>query len=71
MEFLEQALIILGVLSALGIFLFVLSLSATVLYIYLFSRFAERYQMGEFDVGAEQLREEESKVEVLEPRWRD
>lgn len=71
MEFLEQALIIIGVLSALGIFLFLLALSGTLLYIYMFSRYAERYQMGEVDVGAEQLREEESKVEVLEPRWKE
>jgi hypothetical protein len=67
MGFLEQAFFILGVVSALGIFLLVLSVGAALIYLYLFSRYAEQNELGEGDVAREQLLEEESKVEVLEP----
>ena len=67
MEFLEQAFIILGVLSALGIFLLGLGFAGTVFYIYIFSKYAEKFELGEDSSAREKLVEEEEKVEVLDP----
>ena len=69
MEFLEQALVVIGVLAALGIFLSCLAAAGTLLYMYFFSKYAEKYEIGEMNEAQRMLLEEESKTEVLDP-WK-
>ena len=69
MEFLEQTLVVIGVLTALGIFLSCLAVAGTLLYMYFFSKYAEKYEIGEMNEAQRMLLEEESKTEVLDP-WK-